>query len=151
MVRLDEMNTLEFKKYLSYAISNYATEHVKAGNWDPQEAISQATKEFEQLLPDGEQTANHKLFIIRNEEEEVGMIWLSQRSEEKGFIYDINIWDDFQGHGFGKQAMKEIESIAKDLGLDRIGLHVFAHNTIARSLYDQLGYKEIDLIMEKKI
>ena len=91
MVRLEEMKSNEFQRYLSYAIKNYADEHVKAGNWNELEAISKATKEFEKLLPEGEKTVNNKLFIIRDEEQEVGMIWLAQESTEKGFIYDINI------------------------------------------------------------
>lgn len=150
MFRLDKMNSSEFERYLSYAIKNYADEHVKAGNWDEQEAISKATKEFEVLLPEGEKTANNKLFTIRDEDQEVGMIWLAQRPNQKGFIYDINIWEGNQGHGYGKQAMKEIEIVARKLGLKSIGLHVFGHNQVARNLYEKLGYIETDIIMEKR-
>jgi ribosomal protein S18 acetylase RimI-like enzyme len=151
LVRLDEMNSNEFKQYLNYAVRNYADEHVKAGNWNEQESISKATKEFEQLSPEGEKTVNNKLFIIRDEDREVGMIWLAQRSNEKGFIYDINIWEGNQGRGYGKQAMKEIELVARKLGLKSIGLHVFGHNQVARGLYEKLGYIETDIIMEKEI
>jgi ribosomal protein S18 acetylase RimI-like enzyme len=151
LVRLDKMNSSEFERYLRYAIRNYADEHVKAGNWNEQEAISKATKEFEKLLPEGEKTVNNKLFIIRCEDKEVGMIWLAQRSNDKGFIYDINIWEGNQGRGYGKQAMKEIEKVARKLSLKSISLHVFGHNQVARGLYEKLGYLETDIIMEKKI
>lgn len=151
MVRLEEMKSNEFQRYLGYAIKNYADEHVKAGNWNELEAISNATKEFEKLLPEGEKTVDNKLFIIRDEEQEVGMIWLAQRSTERGFIYDINIWEGNQGRGYGEKAMKEIEILAKKLGLKHIGLHVFGHNKAARHLYEKLGYRETDIVMEKQI
>lgn len=143
------MDSIEFQQYLSFAIKNYANEHVKAGNWNEQESIEKATKEFEKLLPQGEKTANNKLFTIRDESMEVGMIWLAQRSNEKGFIYDINIWEGNLGRGYGKQAMKEIEVVGRNLGLKSIGLHVFGHNKVARSLYEKLGYIETDIVMEK--
>lgn len=151
LVKLEEMNSSEYQKYLTYAIKNYADEHVKAGIWDEQDSISKATKEFEKILPDGEKTLNHKLFIIREEGREVGMIWLAKQSGEKGFIYDINIWEGNQGRGYGKQAMQEIELVAKKLGLKSIGLHVFGHNQVARGLYSKLGYIETNIKMEKKL
>lgn len=151
MIRLEEMKSAEFEKYLEFAIKNYAAEHVKAGNWNESDALSRAAQEYEKLLPEGERTNNHYLFNIFDEEQEVGMIWLAQRSADKGFIYDINIWEDHQGHGYGKQAMREIEKVAKHLGLKSIGLHVFGHNQSARHLYEELEYIETDIVMEKKI
>lgn len=151
MGRLEEMNADEFQNYLSYAIKNYANEHVKAGNWKEAEAIDQAEAEFKRLLPDGKETANHHLFSIRDEEREVGMIWLAQLSNEEGYIYDINIWKGNQGRGYGKEAMKEIEIFAQNQGLNYIGLHVFGHNKSARDLYEKLGYIETDIMMRKKI
>lgn len=151
MVKLDEMTSPEFQKYLSVAIKNYADEHVEAGNWDEGESMGKAAQEFEDLLPDGEKTVNHHLFTIRDHDKEVGMIWLAQRTSEKGFIFDINIWDDYQGKGYGKKAMKAIETVGKELGLKSIGLHVFAHNKIARHLYNKLGYIETDISMVKQI
>lgn len=151
MVRLDEMNSSEFNEYLRFAVEKYADEHVKAGNWNEEEAISKATKEYERLLPEREKTENNHLFTIRDEDKEVGMIWLAQHPNDKGFIFDIHIWEGNQGRGYGKQAMKEIENVAKGLGLKNIGLHVFAHNQVARRLYEKLGYLETDIIMDKKI
>ena len=151
MIRLEEMNTDEFQRYLRFAIKNYAAEHVRAGNWDEHEAISRSAQEYEKLLPDGEKTINNKLFIIRDGEQEVGMIWLAKRSADKGFIFDINIKEGHQGRGYGKAAMQEIENIAHKLGLASIRLHVFGHNKSARALYEKLGYIETDIVMEKKI
>jgi ribosomal protein S18 acetylase RimI-like enzyme len=151
MITLDLMDSTEFQKYLSFAIKNYAEQHVQAGNWNEQESISKATEQYTQLLPDGEKTANNKLYTIRFEDHAVGMIWMTLKSNNKGFIYDINIWEGYQGRGYGKQAMEEIEMVGRKLGLKNIGLHVFAHNNIARGLYEKLGYKETDIVMVKEL
>lgn len=151
MVRLDKMNSIEFEEYLRYAIQNYASEHVKAGNWTEQEAISKSTKAYEELLPEGEKTADNELFTIRDGDKEVGMIWLAQGPNDKGFIYDIKIQEDSRGRGYGKQAMEEIEKVARNLNLKSIGLHVFGHNQVARGLYQKLGYAETNIKMEKKL
>lgn len=150
-IKLEKMNAVEYQQYHSYAISNFANEQMKSGNWEQQEAINKAKQEYEKLLPAGEKTEYNYLFTIRDGNKEVGMIWLAQRTNEKGFIYDINIWKGNQGKGYGKQAMKEIETVAKKIGLKSIGLHVFGHNKVARALYEKLGYIETNINMEKTI
>lgn len=45
--------------------------------------------------------------------------------------------------------MKQVEIIAKEIGLKMIGLHVFGHKKVARSLYEQLAYVETNIKMEK--
>ncbi|UJL46247.1 GNAT family N-acetyltransferase [Virgibacillus sp. NKC19-16] len=150
-INLQKMNAVEFQQYHSYAIKNFANEQMKSGNWEQHEAMIKAKQEYEKLLPAGEKTVHNYLFTIRDGDQEVGMIWLTQRTNEKGFIYDINIWKGNQGKGYGKQAMKEIETVAKKIGLVSIGLHVFGHNKIAWSLYEKLGYIETNINMEKML
>ncbi|GGH60268.1 putative N-acetyltransferase YycN [Paenibacillus silvae] len=151
MITLDLMNSTEFQEYLNSAIKSYAESNVQSGNWSEQESISKATEQYAQLLPDDEKTPNNKLFTIRFDGKEVGMIWLALKPNNKGFIYDIRIKEDYRGRGFGKKAMEDIEKAGRELGIKSIGLHVFAHNPIARSLYEKLGYKETSVVMEKKL
>ncbi|MCR8641270.1 GNAT family N-acetyltransferase [Paenibacillus sp. N1-5-1-14] len=151
MITLDVMNSTEFQEYLNTAIHSYAESNVQSGNWSEQESISKAMEQYTQLLPDNEKTADNKLFTIRFEGEEVGVIWMALKPNNKGFIYDIKIKEDYRGRGFGKQAMGEIEKVAKEYGLKSIGLHVFAHNPLARSLYEKLGYKETSIVMAKEL
>lgn len=151
LITLRDMDSTEYQRYLRFSIKNYAAEHVKAGNWNEEESIEKATKEYNKLLPEGEKTPNHKLFTIIADDIEAGVIWLAIRSKDKGFIYDINIWEENQGRGFGKQAMKAIEEVGRELGLKSIGLHVFGHNEVARNLYKKLGYTEISIVMEKEL
>lgn len=78
-------------------------------------------------------------------------IWLALKPNNKGFIYDIKIREDCRGRGFGKQAMEDIEKVGREFDIKSIGLHVFAYNQIARSLYEKLGYKETSIVMAKEI
>src|SRR5699024_2062273 len=130
---------------------SYAGEHVRSGNWNAEEAVSKAKKEFEALLPKGEKTLNNRLFTVRNGSEDVGMIWLAQKTSEEGFIYDVNTWEDKRGKGYGKEAMQQLEIEAAKMGLKYLGLHVFGHNKIAYDLYKKLGYIETNIKMKKTL
>lgn len=148
-ITLKIMSSDEFQEYLDYAIENFAYEQVKSGNWKKSDAINKAREEHKRLLPDGANTKNHYLFTIRDGDLKVGMVWLAKKDDNKGFIYDINIWKSNQGKGYGKQAMKKVEIIAKEIGMKMIGLNVFGHNKVAKELYENLGYIETNIKMEK--
>ncbi|CAH1226871.1 hypothetical protein PAECIP111891_06017 [Paenibacillus allorhizoplanae] len=75
MITLDLMNSTEFQDYLNSAIKSYAKSNVQSGNWNEKESISKATEQYAHLLPDGEKTTDNKLFTIRSNGQEVGMIW----------------------------------------------------------------------------
>ena len=79
------------------------------------------------------------------------MIWLNVNENNLGFIYDLNIYKEYQGKGYGLKAMEEIENIARSLELEKIELHVFGHNTKAINLYEKLNYRKTNIIMSKKL
>lgn len=145
------MNSAEYQTYISSAIKTYAEEKVLSGNWKQEESIRKAEEEYIRLLPNGEKTERNFLYTVRKNDEAVGVIWLAQKSEKLGFIYDIYILEQYQGKGYAKEAMKEIESVGQKLGLKKIGLHFFGHNKVARGLYEKLGYEITNVLMEKEI
>ena len=151
MVTLRLMNSIEFQKHFSSAIEHYANEKVLSNNWDHKEAMDKARQEYELLLPDREKTDSNYIYSILNEEQVIGMIWLEHKLNDKGFIRDIRILDRHQGQGYGQSAMKAIEIVGKELGVQKIGLHVFGHNKVARSLYEKLGYQTTNVMMIKEI
>jgi RimJ/RimL family protein N-acetyltransferase len=151
MIRLVLMNSEEYKKYLSSAVKLYAEEKVISGNWNQKESISKAQEEYTRLLPKGEKTESNFLYTILNDDKAIGVIWFAQLSKEKGYIYDIYIVEKYQGFGYAKEAMKQIEYVGQKLGLKKIGLHVFGHNKVAKGLYDKLGYQTTNVLMEKEI
>jgi ribosomal protein S18 acetylase RimI-like enzyme len=156
MVQLVPMTESEFQVYSKRSIENYAQEHIRAGDWHPSEALQKAEKEFMRLCPDGVASKNQHFFSIQdgNTGEKVGMIWFALRIEalrSLAFIYDFLIYEEFRRRGYGKQTFIVLEEKAKELGADKISLHVFGHNKPAIALYQMAGYEITDLQMEKKL
>lgn len=144
MANLRPIQEAEFTAFLEYIIPDYAAENVRAGYWDESEALEKSRKSIEGYLPQGVNTPNHHLFIVEDEGQRVGLIWMRAQLDtpiKQGFIFDINIDPEQRGKGYGKQAMLLIEEKARQLGLQQIGLHVFADNQIARGLYEKVGYR----------
>ena len=82
------------------------------------------------------------------------MIWLAvipHFGRPSAFIYDLRIFDAFQRRGYGMQAMLAVEHEAQALGMERIGLHVFGHNSAAQALYLKLGYTITNVNMVKHL
>jgi RimJ/RimL family protein N-acetyltransferase len=156
MVRLVPMTETEFQAYLECDVERYAQEHVKAGDWDPSEALQKSREEHQRLLPNGLASNNQYLFSIEDEKlgTKVGMIWFTVRDTGQypsAFVYDLLILDQFRRRGYGTQASIAFEEKLRRLGIDTISLHVFAHNRAARALYEKVGYKTRGLHMSKRL
>ena len=152
MILLRPMTESEYSDWIKDSIKEYAEEKTKAGNFKEETSLSQAEKEFDTLLPDGMETNNHHLFTLCHDEnkETVGSLWIHVKNEQKEiFIYDIKIHESKRGLGYGKAALSALDSYARDLGLSKISLHVFGHNKIARSLYQNSGYDITNVLMSK--
>lgn len=148
------MTPPEYEAFLARIIPEYAADNVRAGYWDESQALEKSRTETEALLPQGLQTKNHYLYTLYDDNQAVGIIWLRaelERPRKSGFIFDVYIEDKFRGKGYGKQVMLLIEEKARELGLKSIGLHVFASNNVARSLYESIGYEVSSLNMIKKL
>ena len=152
MVTLQPMKQEDFPQYLQHAVENYAKDKIASGNWSEEEGLELSKKEFNKLLPEGVKSKGNFIYSIFHDQQRVGMIWLAHPyKEDEGYIYDFNILDIYQGHGYGKEAMKEIEKIAKKLGMTKIELHVFGQNQVARNLYEKMGYEITNVIMAKSM
>lgn len=156
MVELVPMTDSEYHSYYKEAVANYAAEHVKSGNWTPEEAPGNSRTEFEGLLPEGTTSKDQHLFTIQDTETgaRVGMLWFAIRRNPKGpfaFIYDFNIYPEFQRKGYATQALRALEAKVKSMNLDEIELHVFGHNHAARSLYEKAGYEATNIRMVKQL
>ena len=156
MIRLVPMLEGDLHSYLDTAIPNYAADNVKAGYWSEEEALGKSKDAYSKLLPEGVHSISQHLYKIEDTEsgQSVGIIWLNARVDAphpSGFIYDIEVNEEFRGKGYGKQAMLAIEEKARELGLKSIGLHVFAHNAVAKGLYEKIGYELKSMNMTKVI
>jgi RimJ/RimL family protein N-acetyltransferase len=156
MVRLVQMTESEFQAYLESDIERYAQEHVKAGDWDPSDALQKSRDEHQRLLPNGLASNNQYLFSIEDEKlgTKVGMLWFAvhdTRQHPSAFVYDLLIRDQFRRRGYGTQALIALEEKLRRLDIDTISLHVFPHNRAARVLDEKVGYKARGLHMSKRL
>jgi RimJ/RimL family protein N-acetyltransferase len=156
MVRLAPMTETEFQAYLEQDVERYAQERVQAGDWYASEALQKSREEHRQLLPGGVSTKNHYLFLIEDEAvgAKIGVIWFAlypNQLQPLAFVYDFLIDEQFRRRGYGQQAMLALEAKVKELGIDKIALHVFAHNHVARALYEKTGFETTGIYMTKKL
>jgi ribosomal protein S18 acetylase RimI-like enzyme len=125
------------------------------GRWTAEEAPRRAREEFERLLPKGLATPDHRFHSIVRlpDRKPIGMLWIQIQSSPRpaSFVFNIEIFKPFRRRGYATQAMKLLEHDARSLGLENIRLHVFGHNTAARSLYENLGYVATNIQMTKRL
>jgi ribosomal protein S18 acetylase RimI-like enzyme len=145
-----------YEQYLDDAIRAYADENVRSGRWPARGAVERARADFQDSLPQGLATADNYLFEIRQQGSDalVGFIWFAvveKNGIRSAFVYDVEIKAEFRRQGHASLAFQALEEKVRELGLQSIGLHVFAHNTEARALYDKLGYRTASLNMLKKL
>lgn len=155
-VRLEPIREPEYEAWLAQSMAEYAEEKVQAGNYHPDGALQRAEQEYRELLPQGPATPGQHLFSIVDAAsgDRVGMIWFAEKQRGprlEAFIYDLVVLEPFRRRGYARAAMIAIEDEVRQLGIDRIGLHVFGHNRGAWALYDQLGYEVTNVNMAKKI
>ncbi len=156
MVRLVPMTDEEFRRFLEHDIREYARAQVLAGEWSQAESLSRSRREHRLLLKDGLKSKFHHLYTIRESDgdQAVGVLWFRanlESSKASGFIFDLEIDEPFRRKGYARQAMLELEKIARAMGLRQLALHVFAYNEEARALYESLGYTVSSLNLQKGI
>ena len=152
MMKLQEMDLTDFKKYLSTAAQNYAKEKVSVGTWLPKDALEKAQTEFKNLLPNGLKTPENYLFNIINEQKKIGFVWIARYQDgESAFIYDFEIYTAFQNQGLGTQAMQLIFVKVKELGFKTLNLHVFGNNERAAHVYKKCGFYITDISMQRDL
>jgi ribosomal protein S18 acetylase RimI-like enzyme len=155
MVTLSPMESGVWEAWRLESIANYAADMVRVGAWPPESAKEQAILLFARLVPDGRDTAGHEFrSIVSDSGEIVGALWFAAEDEVghgTAFLWDIVIDAPHRGRGYGREAMEALEPLARSLGYDSIRLHVFGDNSVARGLYQAVGYLETDVTMLKRI
>jgi ribosomal protein S18 acetylase RimI-like enzyme len=149
------MSREAFQAFASDAREAYAQDHVRAGSWSSSEALGKATAQFDQLLPQGIDTPDHFFFEIHDPSgRAVGVVWFAvvgTREARAGYVYNIRVQPDCRRRGYGKLALRALESMAVEMGLPAIRLNVFAHNPGAEALYRSLGYVVTSSSMRKTL
>ena len=124
----------------------------------PEDELKQAHRA--ELLQFIEGKQNNVILIATNmDEERVGYIWIAERGycdpwdfeNFSAWIYDVRVAPAWRGHGLGKRLVLQAEQAAQRKGFERIGLHVFAFNEVARRIYDSVGYQVVNRHFKKQI
>ncbi len=156
MIKLVQMDETTFQFFLGHSTRDYAEGKMKAGAWDVVSALKQSKEEMTQFLPKGLNTEGAYLYSVVELESDTqaGYIWFNVnegRSGLEAFIYDIYIFEPFQGKGYGKLAILALDEEARAMNITKIGLHVFGQNNRAFELYKKMGYLVTDITMSKEL
>ncbi|GHO98005.1 N-acetyltransferase [Reticulibacter mediterranei] len=154
MIQLVPMTEQDFQDFYENLIREYAADKLKAGNYQPEDALQRSRKEIEEQLPDGLASNDQYLYSIVEDEaaQKVGILWVAaQRAKQMAFVYDVEIYEAFRRRGYAEQAFLRLEEKVKELGLTKIGLHVFGHNHAAQALYKKLGFEITNVHMAKTL
>ncbi|WP_323686849.1 GNAT family N-acetyltransferase [Listeria welshimeri] len=153
MLHLQKMTKADLEDFLSVAIIDYAKDKVEAGTWAAEEALANSKNSFNKLLYDGITTPNEYLYSIFNDQK-IGYLWFHVDEKQTGknaFIYDFVIFEAFRGEGFGTKTLDALDILAKEMKINKIELHVFAHNKTALGLYNKVGFESTDITMAKHL
>ncbi|HET7353789.1 MAG TPA: GNAT family N-acetyltransferase [Gaiellaceae bacterium] len=153
-VQLRPMRDEEFADWLPRMRDDYGQAMIDEAGIPPEGAREKAAADIEQLFPDGRPSDEQLVFVIEADGEPVGELWLADRDvlgQRSLFIYDVHVAEPQRGRGLGKAAMLLAEDEARRRGIDRLALNVFGRNTVARRLYQSLGYEENAIAMSKSL
>jgi ribosomal protein S18 acetylase RimI-like enzyme len=137
------MTASDYEAWVEEAVVFYAEDRAAATGIPPDVSLEKARAQLATLLPQGHLTPGTHLFVIVDDADtDVGNLWLGPHPEKAAtlFVWEISIREQFRGRGFGRAAMLAAEDVAMRGGAVAIGLNVFGPNTIARGLYESLGY-----------
>jgi len=154
MIKLIPIEQKDFDTFLEHQIADYAQEKVKSGNWLPEQALEKSRAEYQSILPDGLKTPGQYIFsILENETNTpLGVMWIQLSKDSpvrRAFINDFVIHEEHRGKGYGTQAMAALDEKLKEMEVESVALHVFAHNKNAIHLYEKMGYEVTNLYMRK--
>ncbi|MEO8278378.1 MAG: GNAT family N-acetyltransferase [Ideonella sp.] len=155
MTILRRMSQPEYVVWLAEAIPEYAADKVASGEWADDVALALSRKEFDELLPDGVETAENHLFTVSSAQgTPVGVLWFAVKTKfdaRIAYVFDVVIHEEHRRKGHARRAFLAMEDEVRKLGLTGVALHVFGHNTGARALYEALGYLPTNLSLFKPI
>ena len=154
MIQLIDMTESEFSSYKPFLIEEYAQDIARNARIPIDAARARSNQQIDGLLDEGLATPDHFLYTIRLQDGEtdvqIGYLWLNVDEERHScFICDIYLHEPFRGQGWGTKTLELLETQMMAQNIQKIGLHVFGDNVVARALYTKLGYQVTGLNMQK--
>jgi ribosomal protein S18 acetylase RimI-like enzyme len=155
-IRLKRMTEDEYPTYRDAAVRGYAEDKLRSGDWAGRDALTLSSQAFHRFAPSGIQTPDQHFFTVHDAatDAKVGWLWFQVRDDgayRTAYLCDLVIFDEYRRRGYGIACLAELDAQAKALGIGRLGLHVFGHNTEALALYQRCGYKITTYAMAKDL
>ena len=154
-VRLRPVTRDEFDAWLPRQMASYAELIASSGAMPAQAAREKAEQDTARSFSRGYGTPGQHVFRIMAGGVPVGWLWLGVPGPDPdprmAWVFEIEIEPAFRGHGYGRAGMRLAEEEARSRGMTSLGLNVHGQNTVARSLYESLGYEVMAVQMKKLV
>ncbi len=151
---LRPMTEDEVATYVAGQLGHYIGERIGMGE-EPDQARSVAEDQFARLFPDGKPAPGQLVYrVLDDAGTDVGTLWIGPREPErpeKFWVWYVEIDEVQRGRGLGRAAMLLAEREARAHAATELGLNVFGHNTVARQLYESIGYEPTTINMRKRL
>ena len=148
MVILRRMTEPEYLRFKAYSIHDYAKDLMDGQGLGLEQALEEARKEHEAILPDGRETKDQSLMTVTDAQssEAVGGIWFFYEARDgvrRVWLCDFVIDEAKRRKGYATAALAEMERMAKADGCTESVLFVWDHNPAGYGLYQKCGYAAI--------
>ncbi|MEY4322718.1 MAG: hypothetical protein RL410_499, partial [Actinomycetota bacterium] len=100
MVQLVEMPVEKFDAWNERVWRLYRAELIQSGV-SPAAADVNVESNIKATMVDGKPAHGNTVFEVLDRDTIVGVVWLNQKDTE-WFIYDIEVYEEFRGKGFGR-------------------------------------------------
>lgn len=143
----------DLARWVPAMFAGYVEERIGAGE-SRESAWAAAGAQQEQLFPGGVPAEGQHVMNLLLDGVAVGVLWMGRPlggDQDTWYVFYVEIDDANRGKGLGRDAMLAAERWALEHGGSRIALNVFGPNTVARSLYDSLGYRVLATGMYKDL
>jgi ribosomal protein S18 acetylase RimI-like enzyme len=154
-VTLRAMTRAEWDEWMPRQMAGYAEHIAASGEMSEADAQQKARDDTARTFYAGYGTPGQLVFRLMAGDEAVGWLWVAvpgpERDRLMAWVYNIEVDPAFRGRGYGRAAMILAEGEARSRGMTSLGLNVHGQNTVARSLYDSLGYGVMALQMKKPL
>jgi ribosomal protein S18 acetylase RimI-like enzyme len=137
--------------WLEQSKADHIADRVDVGE-DPETARRITEAMGHSLFPGGVPAAGQFVFVVAEDAVPVGSLWIGVGTDgppDVWWIWAIEIDAASRGHGLGRRTVKLAEEFARSAGATKLDLNVFGNNTVARGLYESLGYRTSTIHMSK--
>ncbi|HEX4089149.1 MAG TPA: GNAT family N-acetyltransferase [Trebonia sp.] len=152
---LRPMTRAEWDEWIPRQMAGYAEHIAASGEMSEADAWEKAKSDTARSFHAGFGTPGQLVFQVMAGDDVVGAIWIGvpgpSADRQMAWVYTIEVDPAYRGRDYGRAAMILAEDEARSHGMTSLGLNVHGQNTVARGLYDSLGYEVMALQMKKPL